>query len=82
MDQVRKEWDVLKTELPAFQDKMAYVADGISPDQARNFDKWGTLGWHVSVGLVRFDTWEEEVAYVSDFFKDRVAWLDNYLTTL
>ena len=82
VDQVRKEWDVLKTELPAFQDKMAYVADGISPDQARNFDKWGTLRWHVSVGLVRFDTWEEEVAYVSDFFKDRVAWLDNYLTTL
>ena len=82
VDQVRKEWEALKPKLPAFQDKMAYVADGISADQARNFDKWGTLGWHVSVGLVRFDTWEEEVTYVSDFFKDRVAWLDNYLTTL
>ena len=82
VDQVRKEWEALKPKLPAFQEKMAYVADGISADQGRNFDKWGTLGWHVSVGLVRFDTWEEEVSYVSDFFKDRVVWLDNYLTTL
>ena len=82
VDVVRKEWEALKPMIPAFQEKMAYVADGISPDQARNFDKWGTLWWHVSVGLVRFDTWEEEVSYVGDFFKDRVEWLDGYLSTL
>ena len=82
VDVVRKEWEALKPMIPAFQDKMAYVAEGISKDQALNFNKWGTLLWHVSVGLVRFDTWEEEVGYVSEFFKDRVEWLDDYLSTL
>ena len=82
VDVVRNEWETLKPMIPAFQDKMAYVAEGISKDQVRNFEKWGTLWWHVSVGLVRFDTWEEEVSYVSEFFKDRVVWLDNYLSTL
>lgn len=82
VDVVRNEWETLKPMIPAFQDKMAYIAEGISKDQARNFKKWGTLWWYVSVGLVRFDTWEEEVSYVSEFFKDRVVWLDNYLSTL
>lgn len=82
VDVVRNEWETLKPMIPAFQYKMAYVAEGISKDQVRNFEKWGTLWWHVSVGLVRFDTWEEEVSYVSEFFKDRVVWLDNYLSTL
>ena len=82
VDVVRNEWETLKPMIPTFQDKMAYVAEGISKDQVRNFEKWGTLWWHVSVGLVRFDTWEEEVSYVSEFFKDRVVWLDNYLSTL
>jgi hypothetical protein len=47
-----------------------------------NFQKWNIFGWHVSVGLVRFDTWEEEVKYVGDFFDHRVQWLDAYLATL
>lgn len=79
---VRKEWEGLKPKLPAFQEKMACVVEGISTDQGRNFDKWGTLGWHVSVGLVRFDTWEEEVRYVKEFFNDRVGWLEGYLSEL
>lgn len=76
---VRQEWEALKPELPSFKEKMAAVAESISEGQAQNFRRWNTLTWHVSVGLVRFDTWEEEVAYVENFFADRVEWLDGLL---
>lgn len=79
---VRDEWAALKRELPAFRDRMAAVAGNISDDQAANFSRWGTLGWHVSVGLIRFDTWEEEVRYVDEFFEHRVEVMDSFLNTL
>ena len=81
VDAVRKEWEVLKYDIPAFQDKMAEVSGSISEVQVRNFERWHTLGWNVSVGLVAFGTWEEEVGYVENFFAARVEWLDNFLST-
>ncbi len=65
--------------LPVFRAKMAAVAENISEAQVRNFTRWNTLYWHVSVGLVRFDTWEEEVTYVNDFFDHRVMLMDALL---
>lgn len=82
VDAVRQEWESLQLKLPAFKEKMAEVADNIKEEQKKNYEKWNTLGWNVSVGLIRFDTWEEEVQYVTDFFNDRVEWLDNLLDTL
>lgn len=79
VDAVRQEWKSLQPKLPAFREKMAEVADNIKEEQKKNFDRWGTLWWHVSVGLVRFDTWEQEVEYVNRFFDDRVEWLDDFL---
>jgi hypothetical protein len=82
VDAVRKEWAALKSQIPAFKEKMTALTEGISEGQVMNFQKWNIFGWHVSVGLVRFDTWEEEVKYVGDFFDHRVQWLDAYLATL
>lgn len=79
VDAVRKEWEGFQPMLPVFKAKMSAVADNISKAQVRNFTRWNTLNWHVSVGLVRFDTWEEEVAYVNDFFDHRVRLMDDFL---
>lgn len=76
---VRKEWEDFQPMLPVFRAKMAAVAENISEAQVRNFTRWNTLYWHVSVGLVRFDTWEEEVTYVNDFFDHRVKLMDALL---
>jgi len=76
---VRKEWAALKQQLPAFKDRMSAVAENIREEQAANFDRWGTLGWHVSVSLIRFDTWEEEVEYVDTFFAHRIELMDSFL---
>jgi len=58
---------------------MSAVAENIREEQAANFDRWGTLGWHVSVSLIRFDTWEEEVEYVDTFFAHRIELMDSFL---
>jgi hypothetical protein len=79
---VRAEWEMLKPQLPTFQTKMQSVAASISEAQAANFDRWHTLTWHVSVGLICEGTWEKEVRYVETFFSDRITWLDTFLATL
>jgi hypothetical protein len=58
---------------------MKAIANNISKEQAKNFERWNTLGWHVSVGLICMKTWEKEVQYVEQFFADRVTWLDTLL---
>ena len=82
VEAVRTEWEVLKQNIPAFQGEMQKLADRISKDQVLNFNRWGTLGWHVSVGLICLGTWEKEVDYVEQFFADRVEWLDAYLINI
>jgi hypothetical protein len=82
VDIVRKEWEALQPQIPAFKEKMAQVAANISDEQVKNFERWWILDWPVSVGLVYFGSWEKEVEYVNGFFADRVEWLGNFLTTL
>ena len=76
---VQAEWEKLKPLLPAFQSKMAQVAENISDEQITNFGKWQILGKYISVGLINFSTWDEELNYVKQFFADRITWLDSYI---
>lgn len=82
VDVVRTEWAKLLPEVPAFKERMAEVASGISEDQVQNFERWSLLNSYISVGLVYFGSWEAEVKYVADFFDKRVEWLGNCLAKL
>lgn len=79
VDVVRAEWDNLKVKLPAYMNKMTMVAHSIREEQIANFDRWQILGKYVSVGLINYPTWEEEVDYVKNFFADRVELIDSSL---
>lgn len=79
VDVVRAEWDTLKVKLPAYMNKMTMVAHSIREEQIANFDRWQILGKYVSVGLINYPTWEEEVDYVKNFFADRVELIDSSL---
>ena len=74
---VKTEWAKMKPGLPALQERMSALAATLTHTQLRNFDRWPILGLHVGVGLVAFDSWQEEVAYVADFFTRRVEWFDG-----
>ena len=82
VDAVRNEWAALEPQIPEFQSRMKKVADNISEAQVMNFQKWPILDRYISVGLVRFGSWEKEVEYVEKFFADRVDWLDAWLSSL
>lgn len=79
VDTVRDEWMELSPLLPDFCEKMSLTAGRLVEAQAMNFDRWQTLDWHVSVGLVCLKSWEKEVEYVEDFFSHRVSLMNSFL---
>lgn len=73
-------WDEIKSNIPDLLLRIEEIKESIKFSQKRNFDKWDILGKYISVGLVTFNSWEEEVAYTEDFFRKRVEWLDENLS--
>ncbi len=72
----QQEWKKVKGHLPEFTRIMDEKTENIRFAQNKNFSRWPILGKYVSVGLVKFDTWEEEVNYAKKFLAARVEWLD------
>lgn len=73
---VKKEWTKVKECLPELADIISEKAENIKYAQNKNFSRWPILGKYISVGLVKFDTWDEEVNYAKNFLDDRVRWLN------
>ncbi|MDR1666275.1 MAG: CotH kinase family protein [Bacteroidales bacterium] len=68
----------MKTEwLPALEEKMANLREELRYAQTENFTRWPILGRYISVGLVKFPTWEEECDYALNFLKQRAEAIMN-----
>lgn len=76
VDIAKQEWKKVKGHLPVLTTIMSEKAENIRFAQNKNFSRWPILGKYISVGLVKFDTWEEEVNYAKEFLDARVQWLD------
>ena len=57
-------------------------ASDIDAAQERNFIKWPILGVWVWPNAVVFTEYEHEVSYLSDWFSDRMDWLDGAIEDL
>lgn len=82
IEEVRKEWEMFKTRIPALKEKLAAVADNISSAQSSNFEKWQILDSYEGAGLICLGSWEAEVEYCADFLDQRVLWLDKFIAEL
>lgn len=82
IEAIRQEWAVLKTRLPAVQEKLAQVAANISVAQKSNFEKWQILDSYEGAALICLGSWEAEVEYCADFLSRRIIWLDKYIADL
>jgi|SRR5690554_20981 len=80
VDLVKKEWVKAKANLPVLEEIIEKKAENIKYAQTKNFSRWSILGKFISVGLVKFDTWEEEVNYEKEFLDARVEWMDNEIS--
>lgn len=82
IEEIRKEWAVLKTRFPALKEKLAAVADNLSPVQKSNFERWPTLDSYEGAGLIHLGSWEAEVKYCADFLDQRILWMDKFIEEL
>lgn len=76
---IKKEWSQAKNKIPLTLSNLRNLASSLEKAQQGNFSRWPILGSYVSVEIIKFDTWQEEVDYVFDFFEKRVRWFDSYV---
>lgn len=82
VEAVKAKWDEIKPgldEIPAMIDRLV---DLNRASYDANFKKWNILGTYVWPNLYYYPTYDEEVAYLKDFYTTRVAWLDTELHIL
>ena len=76
---VKEEWKKFKSNVQQVRDEIEKVRESIAIAQIDNYIKWPQTGQQLNV---RFDTWEQEVDYVNQFFEDRIVWMDEYIASL
>ena len=77
---VKCRWMELR-EGPLHVDSLMTFIDGqsnyLEPALDRNFQRWPVLGIYIWPNPVILDTYEEEIDFMKNFLKDRIAWMDN-----
>ncbi len=82
VDAVVRRWDEVYDELntiPQYIDEQVRLLDGA---QDRNFERWDILGKYVWPNAVWYDSYEEEIQYLKDFYGERLMWMDEALRKL
>ncbi len=81
--------EMVKTRFNYFKNNEDYIiqtidiyADKLKWAQAQNNEKWDTLGTYVWPNPVVFDTYEEEIDHLKDWFTNRMQWLDDAFKNL
>ncbi len=82
VNEVLHVWETIKPRISDIKEKVSQEKELIKYSQEANFKKWPNFGKYIGPQLVAFDSWEEEVEYVSWFFAERATWMDNYITDL
>ena len=77
-------WFVLRRDVLSLERIYSIIDEWVvqlDEAQKRNFERWRILGQYVWPNNFVGDTYEEEIAYLKHWIRDRVTWLDGYLTT-
>jgi len=63
-------------------EKMDFYANYLQLAQKENDDKWDIIGNYAWPNPVVYDTYEEEVVYLKDWYTKRMTWLDSAFKNL
>ena len=74
VDRWNELYPTLLTQVPAFLDRQRALMAGA---EARNFDRWQILGVKVWPNYYYFPTYEQEYAFLKEFYEARLAWLND-----
>lgn len=72
---VKQEWEKFKSNVHLVKDEIEAVRQRISTAQAANFKIWPPKSNYYNIS---FDTWDEEVEYILQFFDERLEWLEGH----
>ena len=79
---VKDRFDYFYSQKNQFIATIDQHASDIDAAQERNFIKWPILGVWVWPNAAAFTEYEHEVSYLSDWFSDRMDWLDGAIEDL
>ncbi len=74
VDRWNELYPTLLTQVTAFLDRQRVLMAGA---EARNFDRWRILGVKVWPNYYYFPTYEQEYAFLKEFYEARLAWLND-----
>ncbi len=74
VDRWNELYPTLLTRVPAFLDRQHTLMAGA---ESRNFDRWQILGVKVWPNYYYFPTYEQEYAFLKEFYEARLAWLND-----
>ena len=74
VDRWNELYPTLLTQVPAFLDRQHTLMAGA---ESRNFDRWQILGVKVWPNYYYFPTYEQEYAFLKEFYEARLAWLND-----
>ena len=78
---VKAEWAKFKTKKQQIIDEISSVRDHISTAQINNVNMWWDDTQRQQLSF-SFDTWEEEVDNILQFFDERIDWLDGHYASM
>ena len=78
VDRWNELYPTLLTQVTAFLDRQHTLMAGA---ETRNFDRWQILGVKVWPNYYYFPTYEEEYAFLKEFYEARLAWLNERINS-
>ena len=78
VDRWNELYPTLLTQVTAFLDRQHALMAGA---ETRNFDRWQILGVKVWPNYYYFPTYEEEYAFLKEFYEARLAWLNERINS-
>ena len=76
-EKVRTRFNFFRQNQEYILDKIDEYADKLKWSQQENNNKWQTFGQYVWPNPVFFDSHQEEVEHLKQWYKDRMSWLDS-----
>ena len=77
VNEIRDRFAYFKNNQNFILDRIKSHAENLKWAQQENDNKWQTLGVYVWPNPVVFDSYEEEVAHLENWYINRMDWLEN-----
>lgn len=79
---VKSRWNEVYPELKTIPDFVQEERKLLVGAEDRNFERWRILGQYVWPNYAWFQTYDEEIKFLLDFYYDRLEWLNDEINKL